>query len=749
MATSSLDSGFDLELVVGEGLLQHLAQLFMDVGSLRVEFDLGNDLNATLYARSDVRRTYTALPGADYAFSSDATFVLKARDFGSFDPEFVHFSVTVLVDVGGSRASVDMYFKLRRDIDVRAEVTAILAYVDKDVRPGAVLRPYDILNLFRLETILSSIATFDTGNPDNNAPGIWQPVVDAVNGGLIGFIVGLRDGSQPDALAFLRDELDPFKVGAVERLAFRSFPDGNNLGIHVNFRLLDHDSGWLGPRGSIALSRDFLPEGTDFAASTSQRFARRLVDDLLIKYVARFQVNAKILMEQQALELLDGDHFPLYVPRELVLGGEREEDDGEGALRFSVRDTSVDTRKYTFRDSAGNRTRAESLEVKLKTSASLTRAMGLADENVIAYLTPLDAEIEGVRSADLGLDTNVRADLLRTLVSLLNPLNWLKKLALPVIAVINLFVNASDLFAAVRVSDLGVDVLARLRVMARRWDPFYTTSHGLLLERRDFHFEDNRLFLSGLVHLSKTFEPFEDVWVREAETDLGNVTRLRYKVERASDTLRSDFFATDRENHSLEPDDAEPDIYSLEYADVAAPGGVHARMRTRKLADYLFYAPHCIARRRDEGHNHIAAIGMLNDLETLRLEGRLLSTWVDREVEKILAEFEDFGVIFTDEQRRQAAAELAGYVRDSRQYRKYMEDELATDVRLEIRDNGALRLALSPHQLKELRDSRVLDLPGYQSVIREGHLYFRDIADSSTEDNLLSLPDLPEFRAQR
>jgi hypothetical protein len=58
-----------------------------------------------------------------------------------------------------------------------------------------------------------------------------------------------------------------------------------------------------GPRKSPPFARDFLPDGSDFAAGTSPSFAHRLLDDLLIKTVTRFGMDQETLSEAAALDI--------------------------------------------------------------------------------------------------------------------------------------------------------------------------------------------------------------------------------------------------------------------------------------------------------------------------------------------------------------------------------------------------------------------------------------------------------------
>lgn len=809
MTLSSVTSGFDLEITAGSALVRHLLQLLMDVGDLPATLPLAGNFSATLYANNTVRRTYPAYPGADHAVSNPTTFGFKAWDFGDFDSDYAYFSINTSADLLGSESKLDLYFKILKDIDVQSEIAAILEYVDREVEVDGAVRPYDILRLFKLETVMASGDAFDTEHPERNNPGIWQPVVDIVNQGLEDFIRALRAGEEPEAVEFLRSQLDPLTLGALERVAVKCHPERNVLGIYVNFRLLAHKEGWLGPRGSLDAARDFLPDGVDFAAGTSPDFSSHLVDDLLIKSVVGFQLEEDLLTESEALDILDGDHFPLDVPKEMVYGENDKQGDGKGAIRFQVKDTALATTRHAFKDAEGNKTEADSLEVKLKTSASLAKALGLASENIVAYLTPLDGSTEGIPTADVGLDTDLRVDLFRTLVSLLNPLNLLKVVALPIVGVINLFVNGSDPFAGVKLSEMGVDLLSRLTLRSLRWDPFYTTEHGFLLEKKEFLFDRDRLFLSGLVHLSKTFAPYETVWVREAlAAGPGGVQALLYHVDKPEEILADSFFATDREAYAFEAEDREKDIYRLEYLNT---GG---RLAAGKLAVYIPYTPYSTRQDDHEGHHHIDAIRMLHPREADRIEDDLLDDWAEAQAEALMADLEaagvefkkrqrddvedileDFvrdsggyaaqaslglpdnletkvsdpaearriqqalldewvsskaqtaiaeleaaGVKFTPETRRDSERILEAYVRGGT-YDAYVETQLPLELSQAIYAPGTLRLALSPVQLDELRTAKILDLFGYAKVVREGHLYFRDIADKSTKDNLLSLPE--------
>lgn len=832
MTPSSATSGFDIEFMAGAAFVRHLVQLLVDVGDIPVDLPLSEAVPATLFANNAVRRTYGAHPKTGYPLQNDETFALTVRDFGDYESDYAWFSIGFAYDMGGgNQMRSDFYFKILKDIDVQAEIAALLEYADREEVEDETVPDFDILRLFKLDAILEDSLEYDTEHPENNHQTTqWDDIIDDINQGLVDFVIGLRAGDQDEAEKFLRAQIDPLTLGALERIGVKGYPEKDRLGILVNLQLLDHKRGWLGPRGDLAKARDFLPGDAEFALATSPGFLASLVDDLLVKSVAAYQVDNNLMGENEAHDLLDGDHFPLDIPREMIFGEKDDEGLGLEVDRYQIRDTAVATRRHTFTEKeiapvepvfdpeAGPetvtkvRTTADSLAVILKASASLFKVFGLANENIVATLTPIDSETNGIPTADLGLDTDLRVNLLQTFISRLNPLNSLKFLTLPFISVINAFANGSDAFAGVRVSELGFDMLARLPLRSVRWDPFYTTDHGFLLEKKEFAFESERLCFSGLVHLSKTFTPYASAWVREAvSSGPGAVNALLYYADK-SDEIREDVcFATDREGFSFQPDDVEKGIYRLEFLDTAAWGNARSRLAVGKLAVYIPYAPYSTRQDEHDGHRHIDAIRMLHPLEVAGIEDHLRDDWVEAQAASLLAEIEAAGVKmnskkreearkiledfvtpwgelggrvedglppnldpkvtdpvqveeglmdvwvtarvnetiaaleaadirFTDESRAATAKILDAYLR-SGAYDAYVEGQLPLEVTRRIYAPGTLRLALTPVQLDELRAAKILDLVGYAKVVRQGRLYFRDIADKSTKDNLLSLPE--------
>lgn len=779
MSLETVTSGHDIELILGTEALRHILQLFMDVGNIPRTIEL-DGTEAVVGAWDGARRTYLAYDGAYYIQSFPDAFKARTYDFDEFDPDHVYISFSLIAGL-----PLDLYLRLRKSIDIQSELATLVADVNGEADANGQKIRYKILDSVKFTAaLLTNVESYDHDDEYGGTQDRFKPIVDGLNSDLKGFVRTLREGANDDLLDQLARQLDPFAPLRLQTLAFRAFPD-EHLGVFCNLDLLDHDAGALPSRGNPDAAQNFMPPGSDIALATAPGFFHHLVDTLLIRFVLAYQVQEGIdlLSEEEALAIMDGKHFPLFVPDAMVFGekpvkdddpdaaqdDDEEEEDEEDTeprdtvLTLGVRDTLISTTKHTFKSRDGVETRAESLKVVIKTDADLGSAIGVTDENLVAFLTPIGRQVEGIEVAELGIDTNLRVDVFRSLLDafaigvlgrvfpsflggVLAALATLKLLLLFVVAIGNAIFNKKldEEFSGELADDFGIEALSRLTLATKRWDPFYNTLHGLLIERRELRFEEERLFLAGTVHLAKHIEPYQKVYPRDLEyTGTGSIRRILYQAESWKSILEQDEFATDRAPYEHIAEDGEKGIYALEFATEPAEGSAAHRMDRDQLVKYIPFSPHCITPdSEEESHEYaIDEIGLLSWEEEEDIRDDLETQWINAAIDGLIDKLLSVtGGEVSEEQRELLYEELRETIEDTGEYAYYMENDFEADVKAKVLEAETIRLRIAPRAVHTLTAHHVLNLSGYQCVNREGTLYIRDIADRSKEDNLLQLP---------
>ncbi len=776
-------SGFDLEIGLTGAAVRHVLQLLMDTGEIPREVE-EDGFAATLRALAGTRRTYGAFPGAAYDEESTDAFEFQILDFTDTHPEHVYLAVAIDI---GVPAAPNAVLRLPQQLDVAATIGWLLADIDGQLPEDT--PPFDIRSLMEIVAISTDLATFDPDDPLASTADLFRPLVAMLNGGIDDFVQSLRDGDEPQIVESLREQLDPFALLTLRDLAFARLGE-DRLAILVNLNLLAPVRGHLGDRGDPAAAQDFLPDGVDLAIACSPDFTARLADSLVLRAVTGMAVEAELMELADAVSILDDRHYPLVVPDALLLGDkvievevEEEDDtstdDGEEGAEddepeepvveeisvpretvavLQILGTSVSTTKHRFRTKDGSSERRTALKVTLKINASAINLLGFADENLVLFAAPIEREVDGITVADIAIDTNLRMDVLRTVgttlrnlaLGTLAPVTTLSLLAPAATAIVNLFAAKplDDAFGGELFADFGLEPLAWLPLITRRWDYFFESQHGLLLERQRLRFEEDRLLFAASVHLSRRPIPFPGVYVRDlvTEDDGGlRILRLLYGVNSIGLTRADDQFATDRLPAEHLEDDRDPRIVALPFAGTEA-GNALARIADDRLAPMLPYAPYCIRRdrHRDDGDHTIDRIGVYSTVERSNLRSSLRNAWLDAKARSLAdAIAQTLDVDMDEEQFEELAAVIRPVFEDSQELQAYMRDDVEDDIATALRAPGTIRLRPPPHLLRDLMQARVLDLVGYQAVVRENTVYVRDVPDGVVEDNLLSLPECP------
>lgn len=717
MHTSDIQTGFDLELLIRGTVFTSVLQLLQDVGAVPREVNVGTTTVAIAATPpGQVDRRYGAYPGADYVRIDPAAFAVQVHDYPS-NPDWLYLSV----NVGG--LGMSLYLAVRRELDVRRIAADILDYVDGDSTEFAYWNDLEAV-AFQLTT-----ASFDPLRPFDQVAPIGFEVLHQVNHGISDAFRNLKARKPAGLLKFLAGQPDPLYRARVDRLRLEPFQTESAIGVYANMVLLDHARGLVPARGAIDIREFFLEDGEEMGLCSGPDFLGHIVDDLLLKAAVGARRSEESLDDDAVLAALLGEHFPLVVPRALV-----EELLGQPlqALTLVVRDTRVGTVNRRVESEEAPDEPIPNLKVVLELNVDAGVAFELADDNVVAFVAPLAADIDGVRAVDAFVETNLRADILRSLVDLELVPTPLNLLASAILAAVGNHTQDGSIVKG-RLSELGAEMGAPT-LATRRWDPFYYSLHRLVLVEASASFADERLFLSVRTALSKSFQPEDRAVVRQADPE-GDALRLRYSVEDGNNWLPASEYATDREPFVQEAEDAEPNVFSLVEADAAV------RVALGKLVRNVIYKPYTIVTDQDPSPNaDIDLIGLYSNREQGDLLDSLKDRFRDAMVDEILDALVAQGWQIDAVLRARLVASLRPYVEEQPRYLDYVDGgTLERDVLAAIRSGpGILRLRLSPVQLDRLEREALVALPGYASVVREGKLYVRNIANETTADNLLS-----------
>ena len=702
-------SGFDFEFDLEVNVIRHVIQLLMDAGDIpRLVGEDGPRLAAADSA--GIRRTYDAFPGLEYELEDPDAWWVRVNDHPVDGDRFL---VAVQVQTGAGIA-VDAWLSLPRQIDVQALMAEIVAHFETgaDFDPSAVVE----LVAIQFRQLLPDLSDLQT-----DVPGVD---IEAMREQLSAAILA-TDGP---LLALARQQLAPLNNARIETIAI-GVHGPTALVVGVNLVLLDGTGGTVGARGDISQAEPFRDDAEDFALGSRSGLLADLIRDVLLKWVTeQAREPGEEVTEAEMLAV----GFPLELPTE---------DLGIPDC-VAVRIDRITLRQVQAadpREDAGPQ--VGSLRLTVETTDTVLGFLELED-NLEIDLIPVAERVHGVTVPDVFVDTHLTVDIVRSLIadSPVDVTLWplLTPVEIGLVAIVNLL--AGENLVGGTLSSLGTDQLSRLPIVTRRWDPFYSTAHQILVERERFAFEGVRVFLTGRVHCSTRPVPFARVYPRFIETsDSGQVIAAGYHAEGRNDViLDRHAYATDRLVTGPHPD-PEPFLFRLERD--GSENSIEERLRDGHLAPRIRFQPHCV----DEDERHIEAIGMLSQLELSNLEHAARRTWLNTRAAEVMAEFEAaFGEI-EEPQRARAREFFIRLAESSTEFQDYMENDFDNDVTAALRAPGRVRMFPSPEQLNELERLVAVRLIGYQARWRERTLYYRGIPNLTDDDNLLSLPRCSAF----
>ncbi len=298
-------------------------------------------------------------------------------------------------------------------------------------------------------------------------------------------------------------------------------------------------------------------------------------------------------------------------------------------------------------------------------------------------------------------------------------------------------------------------ILDRLKVKRRRWDPFFTTIHEVVIKPSQATINDKGILLSGKANVGREAEVVDHVVIRDETRDSDfKLTGLRYRVsdfEEIQEDLVGHAPGTIRRDYVRQSSEVDPDLYDLmleqiqdRFEDLDGPFLL-------KNIPYFPARVHLFEHEIDQllciSNREIAGVQRnLRDAFADRKYAEIVANEGDAIREQVIIDLSAGGITPTEDE---IAAEVEARVqgRLSEIMRDY-DDPLAIELARELRP--LLRFDVSPVELAELRDKGILTLDEVDSVQerlrpRAHRRYLRDHPDyepgpGGEEDNLLNRP---------
>lgn len=474
MDQTLIQSGYDLEIALGERYLQYLLLLALDAGMIPIQFPVdnpGGEITAILTFPIEVDRTYTPDPDA---FGDPA--LGAAAEFPSDDG----FKVKVLVN----------------DPSADLKVTARTWFT----RSSPFLDNYLLLDLFvkiRLQK-----------EPDPQGHGL---ATAKLNIELLD--VKLINASQPEYLGKLKPLVDQTldlghlaSGGRIDDIALRKLAGANGapaaLGIYVNLMLRsgpasDH---FLPARGNLLLAQNILPADEDLAFASRKDLYGALAADAWYR---------------RAVPSGSGYSYPLHF----------KERNGT-LLGITIAPTTIQEGPNRLRIKA----KAE-IEINNLPNPDVTLVIdiygGVDSEGVMTW----DSSSTAYQSGLLWDVAEVLAGgLVAATVPFIGPIGALLILHYTEEMIADAYV---DDLAKKRLDAKLLDISPnRLTVFRKRWDPFYETQHQIGLRPSGTLITADGIALWGRAVLTQTTKPVYDAVIRDTEhVDDDAPTALRYRVQ--------------------------------------------------------------------------------------------------------------------------------------------------------------------------------------------------------------------------
>lgn len=518
-------SGFDVEALLGANYFRMLIQTAMDAGEFAASFVQQGEALA-IHSVPPINRLYEATadpPGSDVPASGDA-----------FETEILFNHPT--------GANLRVRLKLEP--------------------PNFIAVPFDLMIKI----------TFDPAHVIDGVP-TAAVLIDGVDieaaQGIFDEIFRRYGKTKDDLLLLMQEKLNrPIPLGAsskfkrVEKIeiAWHEADAEHDaaLGIYINVFLRngDEDNQFVAPRGDLAEGRNFLPAGEDIAMATRPG----LYSDL-----------AKDVFSRSALKRSNGVFDHILRPN---------------ILSPTSKDIGLVHRiqmGQAFGPGHPNPLPINGLRLRMEAEYRDPTDLTLTD---IAVTIDIKPQINGDGTLSWDTDFDVSVDALFEFLTL-----WGTMLTFILSGPIGagIFLGAvlvgqafADIYLGehfdARVSNKADATLSdvipdRLGVKTRRWDPFYSTQHQVVVKPSQAQFNAVGFMLCGKAFVGRELTPPQETVIRDDFRDAdGKITAVRYRVsdfEKVAEDRA--ILALGRHDRPFDPpDSADPDLFALTVDQYAA-----------------------------------------------------------------------------------------------------------------------------------------------------------------------------------
>jgi hypothetical protein len=694
-----VQSGYDLEIALGERYLQYLLLLALDAGMIPIQFpvnDPAGEITAIL-TMPTVDRTYTPDPGAFGEPAAGAT---------AESPSEAGFKVEVLANdpLADLKVATRVWFT----------------------------RSSPFLDIYLLPDLFVKIGLQKEPDPQGHGLATAKLNIELVD-------VKIGAASNPDYLLRLKPLVDQTldlgqlgTGGRIDDIALRKLAAANGapaaLGIYVNLMLrsgpaTDH---FLPARGNVLLGQNILPAGEDMAFASRNDLYGALASDAWYR---------------RAVPSGSGYSYPLYF----------KERDGT-LLGITIAPTTIQEGPNRLRIKA----KAE-IEINNLPNPDVTLLIdiygGVDSEGVMTW----DSSSTAYQSGLLWDVVEVLAGgLVAAIVPVVGPIGALLILhyteAMIADAVIG---NKDEERLDVTLLDISPN---RLTVFRKRWDPFYETQHQIGLRPGGTLMTADGIALWGRAVLTRTTKPVYDAVIRDTEhVDDDAPTALRYRVqdidnypELDPDNEKSKAPAADRQTFTRYDDPAgEPNLVQITVPDAVA------RVAQNRLVGAIPYTVEAIEAPGQPANKLLVISRREYDEERNRLIEEHTNAvtpqiWADHEAAvrmQVLADFAALGLFPTSEEIEAAvAAGIQPFIKAN--VDAYLLGALPSDLYAALLP--LLRLELAQTHFGKLQQDGILIIKFFDlvHVPARNAFYYRDRFVASLEntpakrkaDNLYSKP---------
>lgn len=678
MDQTRVQSGYDVELALGERYLTYLLLLASDVGELPGGGTFG-DVELRLQQPPAVDRTYEIHPDA------------PLPDVGSRDDAF----------------GCELLFNDPRDADLKVMLRL------------HAIRPSTNLDIEGLDlSVFLKLGLDTTRDPDGAIDGVALSLelID-VEGGVVTLAEAQGITTKAEIMAGLAAHLtrtislDDVAGGRVQDFALRKLaPDGVHpaaLGLYLNLvlRAGPQEDNLVAARGDVLAALNIAEADQDLTFATRAGLLGDFGDDSY---------------HRRAVRSGSGYDRPIR-------------DDGERVGHWVRIDAGPSDTGGIKIEAEGEVTVDNFFDPNFTLNISLTETVD--DDGVMAWDSGFGFETSILAELVFGVIAVAMGVIFTPLVGYLVFVGL--ELAKEVTEMIVSEIYDDNVDTKVDAALLDITP-GRFTFARKRWDPLFTTHHQIGLRPGGTVVTHSGLAMWGKACLTRAAEPVRGVVIRESVRDGDDeVTALRYRVTDAAghaETLSTAAAATCRGQWVQHDPAGEPDLFTVDAEEAIA------RVERREIRPTHPYLVKAVEGDENQIEHLLVISEQEQNAERRALLGtrtEALAAEITAAEEaairaQVLADFANAGVVPTQEQVDTAVATRLQALIDEA-VAAYVENELPADLDAAI--DPLLRLEMQPTQFGRFQDAGLLKLAEYDLIeLRaQERWYYRDRYDHATE----------------